>query len=236
MNSCIGFGIAAVALAAVAAAASAADCPANTAPAPFTAHYAVHASRGMLALDGDTTIAFARNGNEYRLTMSTNASGLLSSRQESRGAIGDGVLIPVHYSESSNRRGASSATIDWRERRVTFADGSEAPTRVALQDRASLIVQLASAWRARPEAAALEFAVVSLRRVSAYKFVRRGTERLDLPAGAVDAERFERVDHSGDDHFDVWLARTHCALPVRMRLRDHRGYEIDQRLRELRFE
>lgn len=229
------FRIATFALAA-AANASAANCPASTAPAPFVAHYAVHASRGALALDGEATLAFRRDGNDYAVTLSTNAAGSLSSTQESRGALGDGVLIPAIYSESSNRRAASSTVIDWRERRVAFADGSQAPTREALQDRASLVVQLATAWRARPDAAVLEFPVASVRRISMYRFVRRGTERLELPAGTVDAARFERIDDGGEDHFDVWLAVAYCALPVRMRLRDHRGYEIDQRLRDLRFE
>ena len=219
---------------ALAATANAAECLVQ--PVPFTAHYAVHASRGLLALDGDATVRFARSGNDYTLTSSMNAAGLLSSRQESRGALSDAGLVPVRYSETASRRATMSLSIDWRERRVTFADGTEASAKAALQDRASLMVQLALAARAQPQAQMLEFQVAGLRRISTYKFVRRGSERLELPAGTIDAERFERIDEHEDDHFDVWLAPAHCGFPVRIRLRDHRGHDIDQRLRELRYD
>lgn len=209
------------------------DCAPDE-PPPFTATYDVRASRGALALDGAAVIAFKRDGGRYAMSSKMEAIGLFSE-QESRGIVTNGTLRPAHYREARSRRGEASATIDWSAQRVRFSDGTEVPAPASLQDRLSLLVQLASALRARPTLETMVFEVASAKHVKSYRFKRRGVETLELPGGLVEALRFERIDDL-DDRLDVWLAPSRCSLPVRVRLRDHRGTDIDQRLRELRFD
>jgi hypothetical protein len=235
MNSGGAFAIVLAAMA-VAVGARAAECGPTGVPSPFIAHYDVKASRGVFSLEGEATLEFKRSGNDYTVTNSMNAAGLLSSRQESFGALGDGIMIPVRYVESSSRRAAAHTAIDWRERRVTFADGSHAQARATLQDRASVVLQAALALRARPDVTVLEYPVASLRRVSLYRFERRETEKLDTSIGSIEAVHFERIDSDGGDRLDVWLAPTHCGVPLRIRLHDHRGLQVDQRVRDVRFD
>jgi hypothetical protein len=214
--------------------ASARECVGNEPPPAFVALYEAKASRGALAVDGEVALDFKRNGDQYTLTSKMEAVGYFSE-QESRGRVAGATLLPSRYREMRSRRAEASATIDWPAHRVSFSDGSEAPTRPALQDRLSLLVQLSAALRAKPDADTLVFEVASVKHIGAYRFERRGPETLRLPAGTIETIRFERVDDQ-NDRLEVWLAPARCALPVRLRLRDHRGTEVDQRLRELRFD
>lgn len=194
--------------------------------------YAVTASKGPLSLAGDGAVVFRRVGGRYRMTSSLRTLGLFDARQSSEGTIGSDGLVPDAFAHHAGNRPALAVTFDWAAKQVTFRPaGTVEPARPGMQDRLSLLVQLAWLRRSQPLAGEFEMPVASHRRVFAYTFVARGDETLDLPAGRFETVRLERRPESGDDVLDVWLAPQLCSLPVRVRYRDDKGLIVDQRLR-----
>jgi hypothetical protein len=213
-------------------------CPPGDAwPARMRLEYDVTASRGVLAVDGESVLVFERDGGGYRLSVDTKSPGLYSAQQTSRGTIETRTLRPVQYVERRGRRDPVTTSMDWDAQRVTFSAAPDAlvTTRPGLQDRATLLLQLAWLQRAAPQAASLEVAVAGSRRTSVYRFVRKGRENLDLPAGAIEAARLDRADDERD-RIEAWFGTGWCGLPVRVRYIDHKGGVIEHRLRAARLD
>jgi len=219
------------------AAAAGFDCGAGAAvEASVQADYAVEASRGPLALVGEGTVSYQRQGDRYRMSSTLRALGLIDVQQHSDGQVGRYGLAPRSFVHRAGQRPPLSVDFDWTAGRVTFhPDGSAEPIRLRTQDRLSLLLQLAWQLRDSPNAAEFELPVAGSRRIATYRFVSRGAETLDLPAGRHETIRFERRPDSRDDLLEVWLAPGLCSLPVRVRFRDERGLIVDQRLRAIRL-
>lgn len=213
-------------------------CPPADWPARLRLHYEVTASRAALSIGGTGSIGFERDGAAYRLNAEIEAVGLYRARQESRGTIDALGLKPAEYVEVRGGRPPLATRFDWAAGRVEFsaAPGTSAPTRPGMQDRASLVLQLAWRWRAKPDAAVYEVWVAGARRVAAFRFERRGRERLSLPAGAIDAVLLLRPGDEDSDRIEVWYAPEWCGLPVRLRYTDRHGGTIDHRLRAVKIE
>lgn len=216
------------------------NCPAaNEWPAKLRLEYDVTASRGPLSISGDSVLLFERAGNAYTIGIDTDSSGLYHARQTSRGTIGTSGLRPVEYVEARGKRTPQTTTIDWDAKTMRF---SAAPDAFAtplpgLQDRASLLLQLALHLRAASSSAAtIELPLASSRRVTPYKFGRRGSEKLKVPVGTVDAVRLEREVDDEHDKIEAWFGPAWCGLPVRIRYTDKNGGVIDHRLRAVRID
>ena len=209
-------------------------CPVQGVPTKVLIEYEASATRSGLSLQGEATLEFARTGSDYTLTTTLTAAGVQWAKQTSQGTVKAGALRPTRYSESRVRRAESSALFDWSAQKVMFPEGAEAALREGVQDRLSALLTLSQQQRKQPNVDAFDIAVASLRRISIYHFVRRETATLELPTplGTVQAVRYEHADEDGDQ-LEVWLAPQRCALPVRVRSRDHRGQDIDQRARAL---
>ena len=153
------------------------SCPPQGLPARVSIQYEANATRNGLSLQGESTLELNRIGAEYTLTTALSTSGLQWARQVSEGTVHAEQLRPKRYSESRLRRADTSTLLDWPAKKVTFADGTEAPAHPGLQDRASALLHLSAQQRAQPQAQAIEFSVDSLRRISVFRFVRREAER-----------------------------------------------------------
>jgi hypothetical protein len=227
-------------LAALLAAAATVPVKANEppceAPQRFRLAYDVLATRSLLSLSGTSDIAFERRADAYSMTAETKASGWYSARQHSRGSLRDGVTLPHEYTQRATRRPLARTTFDWDAQRVTFDAGGTAPTAPRMQDRLSLLLELARRVRVQPDIDAVDIAVAGLRAPSVYRFRARGTETLDLPAGRYDTIKLERPLDADNDGLEVWIAPVACFLPVRLRHTDDKGQVIDETLRELRVE
>lgn len=209
------------------------ECARGALPEHFSIEYEASARRGPLALDGEATLEFKREGQQYSLNTALTATRLFWLKQVSEGTVLSGALRPQHYVETRTRRDPAEVKFDWHSHKVSFSDGSHAPTRTGVQDRASAFLQLSLLHRAQPKANSIEFGVASLRHINAYRFARRETAALELPLGTVEAVRYERIVEEGEDKLELWLATAYCALPVRIRLRDSRGQDIDQQARRV---
>jgi len=225
-------------LAAALPAAGAAElaCGAN-APlgASFRLEYAVTATRSVLSLAGDGVFEYRRQGDAYTIDSSVTAIGIFEARQGSTGNVRPEGLVPRRFTLRSSRREPRSIDFDWAARRVSFSHtGNSEPTRPQMQDRLSMMMQLAWRQRSEPGTTTFEMPVAGPRHASAFVFRSGGAETLTVPAGRFDTVKFERVQQSGDDEFEVWLAPALCSLPVRLRFTDDKGLVIEQRLSAVR--
>jgi hypothetical protein len=223
----------------LAAAATAAGEPRCGPDAPLDASvrldFAVTASRAPLSLDGEARLVYRRHGNGYTIESTLQARGLFEAQQTSAGSVGAHGLVPESFTQRNSRRPPRSVSFDWPGKRVAFgASGESEPTQPQLQDRLSVLMQLAWRHQRAPGAGRIELPVAGQRRISAYAFNAQAAEAVTVPAGRYEAVKFERHKEDGGESLEVWLAPALCALPVRLRYTDDRGLLIDQQLRAMR--
>lgn len=219
-------------------AAGAAD-PACAVDAPLASsvrlEYGVTATRGFISLAGDGSVSYRRKGDGYAMESSLQALGVFEAHQSSAGTVGPDGLRPRKFTQQSSRRPLLSVDFDWSVQRVTFSQtGTSAPTRPQMQDRLSLLMQLAWRHRTDPRARSHDLPVAGHRHPSRYAFAARGAETVSLPAGRFETVKFERQKEDDDDLLEVWLAPELCSLPVRLRFTDDKGLVIEQQLRAVR--
>ena len=200
-------------------------------PAKLRLDYDVTASRGPFSLSGDSILTFERTGKDYSITVNTDAAAFFHARQTSRGTIEAGGLQPIEYVETRTARSAQTTTFDWNAKLVHFsiAPDSPSPTEPGLQDRVSLLVQLAFPLHAATAEGPLEIPVAGARRVGPYRLLRLGVEALKVSVGTVEAAHFERAEDR--DRLEAWFAESWCGLPIRLRFTDKNGGVIDHRMR-----
>lgn len=212
------------------------DCAAD---APLAAsvrlEYAVTATRSVLSLAGDGVFEYRRQGDSYTIDSSVTAVGIFESQQSSSGSVRPEGLVPRRFTLRSSRREPRSIDFDWAARRVSFSHtGVSEPTRPRMQDRLSLMMQLAWRHRTEPRVTEFELPVAGPRHVATYVFRSHGAETLTVPAGRFEAVKFERHKETSEDELEVWLAPALCSLPVRLRFTDDKGLVIEQRLSAVR--
>lgn len=197
--------------------------------------YEVSASRSVLSLKGDGIVVYRRDGDAYTMESTVQALGIFEAHQSSAGTVGAGGLVPRAFTQRTSRRPPLSVTFDWSAKRVAFsANGKSAPTRPQMQDRLSMIMQLAWRHRNEPRAGEFELPVAGPRGDSDYLFSSGERQSVTVPAGRFDTVRFERAKSDGGNTLEVWLAPKLCSLPVRLRFADDNGVAIDQQLRSLK--
>jgi len=207
-------------------------CPGNDEwPSKVRLDYDVAASRGPFSLSGDSILTFERTGKDYTINVNTDAAAFFHARQTSRGTLEAGGLQPLEYVETRTGRDAQTTTFDWNAKLVHFsiAQDSPSPAEPGLQDRVSLLVQLAFHLHAATAAGPFEIPVAGARRVGPYHLVRLGVEAVKVPAGTIEAAHFERAEDK--DRLEAWFAQSWCGLPIRLRFTDKNGGVIDHRIR-----
>jgi hypothetical protein len=213
-------------------------CPAGKEwPLKMRLEYDVTASRGPLSINGESVLTFERNGSAYSITVNTDSAVIYHARQTSRGTIDGSGLKPAEFVEVRGSRTPQTTSFDWDAKSVLFSANPDTPgsTSPGLQDRASLLLQLA--WRHRTVGAesTFEVPVAGARRVGPYRFVSQGVETVKVPIGAVEALHIERANDE-PDRLAAWFSTGWCGLPVRIRFTDRNGGVIDHRLRAARID
>jgi hypothetical protein len=213
------------------------DCgPGGPLTSSLRLDYTVIASRGLISLRGEGWVAYQRSGSAYSMESSLRAQRLFEAQQSSSGEIGPDGLIPTTFTQRTSHRPPLRVDFDWAGQRVYFSQtGNSAPTQPMMQDRLSVIIQLAWRQRTMPLAVPIELPVAGHRSESTYVFTLQGNETSTFDAGTFETIRFERRGRGGDDLLEVWLAPNLCSLPVRLRFTDEKGTVIDQQLRAVRL-
>lgn len=147
----------------------------------------------------------------------------------SSGADSDSGILPQRYTARDGNRETSIA-FDPARQRVVFGDGSEAPGAPGLQDRASLLMQLAGIGLARPGQLqdVLEIVVAGADVARIERFQVMGEEQLSTGAGTVKTLRLAQRVAAGEPRLEVWLAPDQGWLPVQLRVTQADGSSATQ--------
>jgi hypothetical protein len=200
-------------------------------PADLEVTYEVSAKGITLA---DITERLQHANGKYELVETWSGRGLFALRgtaqRTSRGDVVAGQLRPAEYTDERTGRTPARAKFDWASKTLTqeYKDGPQTrPIPANAQDRLSFMLAFAFPPR---DTWPVEMSVVDGRGVSAYTFDKVGSERVKTPAGEFDAVKIVRRKDGPDDKrsTEIWLAPGRGWIPVRIRVTEKDGTEIDQ--------
>jgi hypothetical protein len=209
-----------------------------------------------VALPGSATLAFEAKGQVKGLQYSAGAElqwqhddqyyrarqsismFLMGERsQTSEGLVTPRGLQPLSFTDRGRK--TQSARFDVAQGKASFSDGTpEAPISDGVQDRLSVFLQLSALLAADPQrypqGTVIELTTSSARAAARWRFAVGPGETLELPAGAVEAIRLDRLaDPQGksDQQGALWLAPSMQYLPVRIRLNQGQTDYVDLQLK-----
>ncbi len=177
---------------------------------------------------------FERDGARYVIQSVSVAVGITALFatgryvQESRGMLTPQGLQPEQFVVRRGRaERTESAAFDWASSRATLSAGGairEWILEAGAQDQLSYLHQL-SFLIADPSLPAVR--VTNGRRFYNAKIEILGWETVATGLGPISALQV-RSQHEGESRIDFWLAPDYGNLPVKVRVRDQRGEEIEQ--------
>lgn len=201
--------------------------------APTRLRYEVVLQARGLTLGGQAELHWRHDGHEYEARLELSAPLLPSRVQRSQGRITAQGLAPTYFAERV--RGEQATHFDQERGRVVFSNNRpEAALAAGMQDRLSVVLQLAAMVAARPErypaGARIDIPTASTREAETWTFTVEGEEDLLLPGGAVTALKLQRLPRREFDvKVELWLAPRMDYAPVRLRLTNPNGDAADQR-------
>jgi len=185
---------------------------------------------------------FERDGARYVIRTVAAATGIAvlfaTGRyvQESRGTLTPQGLRPEYFVVRRGRAERTEAAVfDWASARATVSAGGttkEWTLQPGAQDQLSYIHQL-SFLIASPSLPVVM--VTNGRRFYSASLEIVGRETVATGLGPVSALQV-RSRLEGESRMDVWLAPDYGNLPVKVRIRDHRGEGFEQVLVEMRVQ
>lgn len=206
-------------------------------PASAALAYEVNGTIKGLSYQATASLNWALANGRYDARMVVRLPLLGSLVQTSTGRTGPAGLLPERFSDA--RRSERAAHFDHEQQRIRFSVNTpDAPLQAGAQDRLSLFLQLAARFNAAPQplqaGQVIEFQVAGTADAEPWRFRVDAEETLSLPAGALPARRLVReLRQPRDSQVEVWLAPSLEHLPVRIRIEQQSGDQIDQQLSRL---
>ncbi len=204
--------------------------------------YKVRANVRGLSVDGDSKIDWSWNDKQYRLALETRTllTGVLLA-DTSEGRFDSEGLAPDSYSAKRMMRGRSVARFDRVKGDIDFAgNGASYTLQGGEQDRVSVLWQLASMMRAKPDAfvpgSRWNFFVAGHRGGDTWTFEVKEPQRLRSAFGEIDTLHLSHIpeDASSKTTVDVWFAPSQEWFPVRIRFSEPNGDYVDQTLESVK--
>lgn len=201
-------------------------------PPPMRLRYAVTAQTRGLTLGGEATLDWRPAGAAYQADLEMRLRPVGSRSQHSEGQLTPRGLVPLKFIDRSRHEEASH--FDPAAGRIVFsANKPEAALMPGVQDRLSLVIQLAALVAGQPErfraGARLEIQTATTREADLWHLRVEGEQELALPGGAVRALRLVREPRQPyDSVLEIWLAPGQHYAPVRLRLTQPGGDWVDQ--------
>lgn len=203
-------------------------------PAPARLHYQVTARGSGLTLSGEGELLWRHDGQNYEAQLELRSPLLGSRMQRSTGRITSAGLEPLHFSDKTSKR--ELATHFNRDAgKVTFSNNKpDVPLAAGVQDRLSIVLQLALVVSASPErfpqGTQIAVPTASTSDAETWYFVVDGEEDLRLAGQSMRALKLHRVPRKEyDQKVELWLAPGMDYAPVRIRLTNPNGDSVDQR-------
>lgn len=203
----------------------------TTLPGSATWHYDLTSSSRGVAGRGSATLAWRQDEDRYEIVLTMALPDGRTRIQRSAGRVDAHGLAPDRFSDRA--RTEEAAHFDRASSRVVFSSQRPAAAlRPGAQDRASVLLQLASLvaadparWRADTRWTAQ---VAGTREADEWTFVAQGEELLDGPAGPLPTIRLLRAARGPYDWaLTLWLAPGGDYGPVRLRLTAPGGDWLD---------
>lgn len=201
-------------------------------PPSMRLHYDVAASWRGLSLNGKAELAWRHDGQKYEARFEASTMGR-ARQQRSTGRIGPQGLEPDYFWEKS--RNEHAAHFERDRGRVVFSNNRPpAPIVEGLQDRLSVVLQLAALLAGQPAAypagTQVTLPTAGTSDAEPWTFSVEGEEDLRLPGGAMRAIKLHRMPRKEyDQRVELWLAARMDYAPVRLRLTNPNGDTVDQR-------
>lgn len=181
--------------------------------------------------------SFDIRDNRYQITSETHATGVLAlvqrrpARVTSSGEVDRGGLRPQTFEATRGNNDArrARADFDWPARTLTLTHDNRSDT-VALppatQDRLSVMYQFL--FLAPEQLRELKFAMTNGRKLDQYRYVVGPDTALDTPLGRLPVIHLVKQLAPGDTATELWLAKDHSLLPVKMRIVEDDGSRFEQ--------
>jgi hypothetical protein len=173
----------------------------------------------------------------YELSMKVTAGFFTVVEQTSQGQVTDQGLVPARHTDKRFRRSEQAVHFDSAQKRVIFSNNRpQAQWSDGLQDRLSMLVQLAAFWRGQAATRSggiqvgnsIELMVSSIDEVQPWLWVVQAntedktvTSVLPWRAEWIKVQRRPRREF--DAQLEIWLAPELDYLPVRIRQTDNSG-------------
>lgn len=212
------------------------DAPDRSGGARYRIHYGDSGENNVVA---QVDYLFELHDGAYRLYTEGRASGLMAwfyrgaLVQLSSGTIGAHGLSTQRYLEKRGERAARETSIDPATGEVMFNAGRRVAAPAGLQDKLSVLVQLALLRQAQPErftaGAAIELPMLATSGIDHTPWQVVGEEAVTTDTGPIPAVKLtRRTADPRDPVIDVWLALDGRLFPVRLRATESNGRSLDQ--------
>ncbi|MCA3002393.1 MAG: DUF3108 domain-containing protein [Burkholderiales bacterium] len=197
---------------------------------------------------GNVEERFERDGDRYKITSTTRTDGPISLliREEisvtSEGRITASRLAPSVFSVSRKSDSSKSFTayFSWEKSelvrehdRPDFEGGVEREVfalPAGTQDRLSEMYQFKVATPSGPTVSAL---MTQGKHTERYRYAKRGEPSIATQAGLFATVYYVREAAPGESKAELWLAKEHNYIPVRVVAKDPKGSSFEQHLVEL---
>lgn len=185
---------------------------------------------------GEGVHRWQQDGRGYSMSTRLKAAGLAAMlsdfeyTQSSEGDVTPQGLVPRRFVVEQKGRETESASFDWRTSSVLVErrKGRKETESIARGDLDVLSIWHMVALRPGRDYAG-EITLVSNRGADPASIQVLGMKELDLPIGRVRVQHVLFKAHSGKLDVELWLSEQHSWVPVRVRLKDHKGKVLDQR-------
>jgi len=185
-------------------------------------------------------------GTQYKLESTSQAKGFLALlysgqlTQKSEGLVDAQLgITPLYYAEQRGKKPVAESMLNAETQQVLFKrNGESAPYEKGLQDRISMIYQIAARLRCNADLKTgdtLTMRVMSTGRVGNEVFVLKKTEDLTLDLGKgerrVSTLLFEtKPEDAGDEVVRIWYAKDLNWQPAKIEIQDADGKALTQTL------
>lgn len=207
---------------------------AASAPQQVIAHYNLSMNGAPVAVMQES---FAVRDKAYEAVSETQAIGLFAlvqrrpARATSSGAVDSAGLRPKTF---DGARGAADARrvhaeFDWTAGTLTMShDGQTASAQLpaGTQDRLSVMYQFLFLDQARLKD--LSFAMTNGRKLDQYRYSVGPDSEIDTPLGRMAVVHLVKQHAAGETATEIWLAREHRLMPVKMRIVEDDGKRYEQ--------